>query len=53
MFGGSLLSQRSVRVGSYGNEILDKQLVQPYKKIINKHTIDLKNVQRNKKREKG
>jgi hypothetical protein len=50
MLGGSLLFQRSVSSGSYVKEILDKQLMQPYKNFINKHTIDLENVQRNKKR---
>jgi hypothetical protein len=34
MLGGSLLFQKSVSSGSYGKEILDKQLMQPYKTLL-------------------
>jgi hypothetical protein len=34
MLGGSLFFRRSVSSGSYGKEILDKQLMQPYKTLL-------------------
>jgi hypothetical protein len=37
MLGGSLLFQRSVGSDSCGKEILDKQLMQPYKTLLKTH----------------
>jgi hypothetical protein len=34
MLGGSLFFQRIVGSSSYGKEILDKQLLQPYKTLL-------------------